>query len=90
MVKPSLRARTLRRVYVKTPGGRTVIHYKRRIPQKAHCATCGAILPGVASKNPTEQRKLAKTERRPERPYGGMLCSSCMRAKIKSKFRTAN
>jgi large subunit ribosomal protein L34e len=24
-------------------------------------------------------RKLAKTKKRPERPYGGNLCSECMR-----------
>ena len=34
---------------------------------------------------PAKIKKLAKTEKRPERPYGGNLCSKCTRAKIKSK-----
>ena len=34
-----------------------------------------------------EIRKLAKTERRPERPFGGVLCSECMRKIEKLRVR---
>jgi len=75
-----LRSRSFRRVYVKTPGGDVVIHYKKRKPKSAHCGKCGAVLKGVPRELPYKLGKLAKTERRPERPYGGVLCSGCMRA----------
>jgi len=47
---------------------------------------CGKVLHGVASARPYKMAKLSKTEKRPERPYAGMLCSSCMRLKIKSSI----
>jgi len=79
MPRPALRSRSLRRVKVRTPGGRVVIHYERRKPGPARCALCGAILAGVPRERPARLRKLAHTERRPERPYGGFLCPRCLR-----------
>ena len=73
--------------FVKTPSGRTVVQYKAKRPSKAKCASCGAILSGVPNKNPNEMKKMPKTARRPERPYGGVLCSKCTRAKIKEGAR---
>ena len=63
MVRRALRSRSLRRVKVKTPGGKVVTHYRRKTPKKAHCAECGAILPGVASKRPIKMRNMAKTKK---------------------------
>ncbi len=83
MVEGKKKSRRLRRIFVKTPGGKTVIHYKRRKPKAAKCV-CGAKLMGVPRDIPSKIKKLAKTEKRPERPYGGNLCSKCMRAKIKA------
>jgi len=40
MVRGNLRSKTYRRVYVTTPGGREVIHYKRRAPAKPKCSEC--------------------------------------------------
>jgi len=33
-------------------------------------------------------QKLAKTKKRPERPYGGNLCSKCMRSLMIDKARS--
>lgn len=79
------RSRTFRRVFVKTPGGKTVLHYRSRKPGKAHCATCHHPLPGVPRGFPGEIARLPKTARRPERPYGGKLCSPCLRKFLKAK-----
>ena len=79
MPRPALRSRSLRRVKVRTPGGRVVIHYERRKPGWARCGLCGAILSGVPRERPSRLRKLAHTERRPERPYGGVICPRCLR-----------
>ena len=83
------KSRTLRRVFVRTPGGNTVLHYKRRKPAKSQCAGCGAILQGVPHVRQLVMRNMPKTARRPERPYGGVLCSKCTRTKIIAQARTA-
>ena len=87
MPQPYKRSRTLRRIKVKTPGGRNIVHYLPRQPGKAHCAGCRKPLAGVARARPTQLNKLSKTEKRPERPFGGVLCSSCMRAEIRQRVR---
>jgi len=73
------RSRSLRRVTRRTPGGRTKTHHKKRNPKIAHCGNCRGILNAVPRARPYIMRRLAKTKKRPERPYGGNLCSSCMR-----------
>ncbi len=67
--------------YVKTPGGRTVIHFEKKKPKPARCAICKAELKGI----PRDVKGLPKTKKRPERPYGGYLCSKCMRKVIKEE-----
>ncbi|MEM4637982.1 MAG: 50S ribosomal protein L34e [Candidatus Woesearchaeota archaeon] len=85
MPRPSRRSRTLRRIYVKTPKHTKLVYAKRK-PKKAHCAVCKKVLPGVASERPYKLNKLSKTQKRPERPYAGVLCSACMRKTIKSNI----
>jgi large subunit ribosomal protein L34e len=85
MPRGSQRSRTLRRIHVKTPKSTRLVYAKRK-PSKAHCAVCKKVLHGVATARPYKMSKLAKTEKRPERPYAGMLCSSCMRLRIKSEL----
>ena len=83
----SERSRKKRIVKVKTPGGKTKIVYKRRKPSAAKCSGCRVVLKGVLKDLPYKVGKLSKTQRRPERPYGGVLCSKCMRKKILEKVR---
>ena len=66
----------------KTPGGRTVIQYKKRKPKNAKCGMCGAVLPGTPRERPHKMKNMAKTKKTPSRPYGGNLCSKCSRKKI--------
>ncbi len=88
MVSGKYKSRTFRRVFVKTPGGRTVLHYRYRKPAKAKCGRCGAILKGVAAERPYKMRNMPKTKKRPERPYGGVLCSGCSRRLIIANARS--
>ncbi len=81
------RSRTLRRVKKVTPGGKNVVHYKKRKPSPAKCGNCGKPLGGVPSERPYKMRTLAKTKKRPERAYGGVLCPSCLKAKLKEEAR---
>ena len=90
MPAPKFRSRTFRRVNKKLPGGRTKLFHLKRKAKKAHCATCGKVLQGVPREMPYKMKNLAKTKKRPERPYGGVLCSSCTRELIKQKIRSEN
>jgi len=81
------KSRTYRRVYTRTPGARNVIHYVKRKPKIAKCAVCGKPLSGIPRERPYKMSTMAKTKKRPERPYGGVLCSKCTREKIKSEIK---
>ena len=64
------KSRTFRRIKVRTPGGKTVTHYKLRMPAKAKCGKCGMELKGVARARPNKMKNMPKTAKRPTRPYG--------------------
>jgi large subunit ribosomal protein L34e len=74
-------------VFRRTPGSRTVKQYKKRKPSKATCAICGKILIGVPRERPYKMQRMQKSKKRPERPYGGVLCSACTRRKIIAQAR---
>ena len=82
------RSRSYKRIFKKTPGGRTVTHYRRKKPSKHVCAGCGKPLHGVPRGRPYEVRKLSKSKKRPNRPYGGYYCSSCARKVFKKEARS--
>jgi len=86
MPKPGHRSKSLRRVFSRAPGGRRLKHYKKRKPSKAKCK-CGALLSGVPRERPYKMMNMAKTKKRPERPYGGVLCTRCMRKTMIGKAR---
>ena len=87
MPAPRLRSRSLRKVFRKVPGGRVSLHHKKKKPKAAKCGNCGASLKGVPRAFPFRMRSMAKTKKRPERPFGGVLCSRCMRLEIIKKVR---
>ena len=87
MVSGRFKSRTFRRVFKKLPGGTTKIHYEKRKPSKAKCGSCSILLKGVPRERPYKMKATAKTKKRPQRPYGGSLCSSCTRKLIKEKIR---
>ena len=78
----------MRRLQIRVPGGKTVQHYAKRKPAGARCGSCGSALKGTPRERPLKMRKLALTMKRPERPYGGNLCSKCMRSLIIGKARS--
>jgi large subunit ribosomal protein L34e len=76
-----------RKIFVKAPGGKTKVQFRERKPSKAVCGSCKKQLSGVPRERPAVLGKLPKTQRRPERPFGGVLCSKCMRAVLKEEVR---
>lgn len=75
------------RVKKRTPTGKVFIHLKKRKPRIAKCAICKKPLHAVPRKTPSETRKLPKTKRRPERAYGGYLCSNCLKELLREGIR---
>jgi large subunit ribosomal protein L34e len=87
MPRGMFKSKTFRRVSKKVPGGRTLLKFLRRNPSIAHCGRCGAILHGIPRGNAEDISKLSKTQKRPERPFGGVLCSKCLKDVLKYEVR---
>ena len=81
MPRPMYRSRTFRRILRKATL-LTRLKYKRRKPSKAVCAGCKTTLHGVPRENPLKLKQNPKSQRRPQRIYGGVLCPSCTQRKI--------
>ena len=75
------------KIRVRTPSGKVVTKIEEARPSFAKCASCGKPLHGIPRLIPAKMRKLPKTKRRPERPYGGYLCSECSREMFREKTR---
>ena len=87
MVEGKRKSGTYRKVFVKTPGGKTAVHLRKRKPASAKCAGCGAVLSGVPRERPYKMQNMPKTKKRPDRPFGGNLCTKCARKKIVAEAR---
>ena len=85
MVDGKQKSRSSRKVFTRTPSQGTKVHFKTRKNKKKTCAECGAELPGIPHKVDSKFKNLPKTKKRPQRPYAGVLCSRCMRKKIREK-----
>lgn len=81
------KSRTYRRIKVKTPSGKVVVHYRKRKPSRAVCAVCKKPLSGMVRERPRKMQNTAKSKKIPSRPYAGNLCSKCMRLVIRRKAR---
>jgi len=75
----------VKKIKKRMPGGKVKIIKRRKKTKAAHCAVCGAPLQGVPRLEPSKLRKLPKSRRRPNRPYGGYLCTRCMRELFKKR-----
>jgi len=87
MPRPNKRSRSLRRVYIRTPGAKNKILYKRRKPKQAECANCGKMLHGVPRGVSSEIRNLSKSSKHPKRMFGGNLCHVCTKLEIVRRAR---
>ena len=81
------RSRSYKRMRKNTPGGENVLRYKKKKPSKHVCAQCGRILNAVPRGRSYEINKLAKSKKRPNRPFGGYLCPVCARKHFKNEAR---
>jgi len=82
MVRPMYRSRSLARLKRRLPGNNTTVHYEKRKPSAAHCPITGEVLRGVPVQRQAQLRKLPKSSRRPNRPYGGKLSATALSSAI--------
>ncbi|MAG38750.1 50S ribosomal protein L34e [Candidatus Woesearchaeota archaeon] len=82
------KSRTFRKIFKRTPGGKNVIHYEKRKPKSPKCSVCGKQLIGIPRLSDKKLQKTAKSKKRPERPYGGRLCGSCLKVKLIKEVRS--
>jgi len=86
MVAPRLKSRSKKRRQVSVTKGTREI-YKKRKAAKPKCSICGKPLHGMARVRSTVLSRISKSKKRPERLYGGSLCSPCSRKKIKESIK---
>ncbi|RME53090.1 50S ribosomal protein L34e [Candidatus Woesearchaeota archaeon] len=87
MPQGQLKSKTFKKKQVRTPGGRLATHYRKPKPKQAACSACGRVLHGIPRLRPKDARNTPKTKKRPERPYGGVLCAACSRTEMIAKAR---
>ncbi|MEM4577005.1 MAG: hypothetical protein QW701_06100 [Candidatus Nezhaarchaeales archaeon] len=89
MVRPGLRGKPHK--LVRTPGGRLVRRPVEPKKKEAKCAWCHEELHGAPALSKTNIKKLPKSSRRPERPYGGYICPRCLKmGLIRSVIKSAS
>jgi len=77
----------MKRIKIRIPSGKLVIRSKRRKVGISRCANCHEELHGMPRMHAVKIRKLAKTERRPSRAYGGYFCGNCTKELFREKAR---
>eukprot|EP01099_Mayorella_cantabrigiensis_P000611 TRINITY_DN1268_c0_g1_i1.p1 TRINITY_DN1268_c0_g1~~TRINITY_DN1268_c0_g1_i1.p1 ORF type:complete len:117 (-),score=13.34 TRINITY_DN1268_c0_g1_i1:69-419(-) len=71
---------------VKTPGGRLVVQYRKKLAKGPSCPDCKISLPGIPHLRPKEYSRLSKREKTINRAYGGNRCGNCVRERIVRAF----
>ncbi len=87
MPQPRFRSRTYRRISKKLPGGKNILHHEKRMPDLPKCAVCKKELKGMPKLRAYKLQKTGISKKRPERAFGGYLCSGCARQQIKKESR---
>ncbi len=84
MIKNRLTSRRYRLRKIRTPGSKLSYHHKKKKAAAAKCARCKKPMQSVKphAKN--------KSQKRPNRPYAGRLCASCLRLLAAEKALASN
>lgn len=88
MVNPA--KRHSKKVTRRSPSGKRVVLYGAKKPSAASCALCGGKLQAVPRRSASGMRALAKTEKRPQRVFGGVLCFGCTSKVLKERARLSS
>lgn len=86
MVRPALRSRSLGRHKVKLPGNTSTIHYEKRRPSAQKCPITGMEIHGVPRARQAEVRHTTKSQRSPNRMYGGHYSHKAVKDAIRKSI----
>ncbi len=82
MVKRHLRSTKIVKKKRVLPSGKVGIIFRKKKTSKPHCPEEGIILNGTAYGRKRDLRNLSKTEKRPNRYYGGVLSHIALKKRI--------
>ncbi|CAK5031967.1 unnamed protein product [Meloidogyne enterolobii] len=71
---------------VKTPGGRNVLHYRKKKGSIPKCGDTGVPLKGIKAARPRQLSKMTKRLKTVTRAYGGCLSAAAVRQRIIRAF----
>ena len=87
MQPAKFKSRSFRRKQVRTVSGTKVVYLKRK-PKLGSCPVTGQKLKGVPRDIPSKIGKLSKSQKRPQRPFGGVLSSKASRMVLRERARS--
>jgi len=77
----------MKKVTRRTVTGKNVIVYRKGRIAAAVCSNCGRELHGIPRLTKLQLGKLSKSEKRPNRKFGGYLCSKCTKEFLRNAAR---
>merc|ERR1712121_291389 len=75
----SYNTKSNRRRITKTPGGKLVYHYKKKLGTIPKCGDCPVKLHGIKPTRPADRTHMCKRKKTVYRAYGGSRCHKCVR-----------
>uniref|UniRef100_A0A915EXC5 Large ribosomal subunit protein eL34 n=1 Tax=Echinococcus canadensis TaxID=519352 RepID=A0A915EXC5_9CEST len=75
-----------RRKKVKTPGGKLVYIYQKKLGTFPKCGDCKCKLAGIKPSRPMTRSRMSKRLKTVTRSYGGSRCHACVRSRILRAF----
>ncbi|XP_025078301.1 60S ribosomal protein L34-like [Pomacea canaliculata] len=82
----SYNTKSNRRRVSKTPGGKLVYLYTKKLGNTPRCGDCKLKLRGLTAARPLELSAMSKRHKHVTRTYGGSLCHTCVRSRIVRAF----
>jgi len=82
----SYNTRSNKRRIVKTPGGRVVYQYRKKVGAIPHCGDCKRILRGITPARPRNRAHFTRRLKTVTRAYGGSRCHDCVQNRIVRAF----
>lgn len=90
MTGKSLNSKSIRKNVQRLPGGRTKIRTSRKKRSILKCSVTGKQLQGVPRVRSSAVRRIEKSKRAPNRPFGGVLNPSVTKSMFIQKAREEN
>ena len=82
----SYNTKSNRRNVSKTPGGKLVYLYVKKLATTPKCGDCKRKLKGITPVRPIRWMSMSKRHKKVSRSYGGSRCHQCVRNRIVRAF----